>query len=607
MEYTGDNLKQLLTKFPLVHKEDAHYIHLQECPFCRACDYNFHYDKEQDVLRCDACGVIKNIWEFQKKLGLISDISPLLDAISTRLKMDPNAGVDPTLISHVVGNLQKDTELLARLKSQFGISAETLEAYKIGYKSNHLVVTYWHDDRCMKLKFMNLGYGMSSYFSPPEADGLHILFNQHNCLKHDSIILCEKEMDALVLLDYGVRHVVAFPDAVHRFYPEWFDFLNKKSKIVLLFRNTPAGDHTARKLARQLGYEKVIPVKLPEAAGKEAVMLPVVEYMKAHTWEEMEKLLTESPPYHIENIVSITDAADVLEEKLLAREKGEGKDDRKIRTPWDGLEELYGGLYGGRMVIVSGVPKVGKTTFALDICRYNAKREHPVLHFCVEMQPDILTQKMLASEMQKPFAQIMSGDVQDFRKKYTYFPMYFGHRPMAFDVDSVFRVLEQAIPRYGLELVVFDHLHFLCRTDKDTSQLVSLTSQRFKMLAEAFNIPIILLAQPRKLRDDMPPTANDLKDSVSLWQDADDIIIVHRDRLPLQMEDSQSTLSDETLVRVDASRLAPGGQIKLYFHTAYSTFVTPKEYEAMQQARFQESQPKTASDDAFTGEDETAF
>jgi replicative DNA helicase len=127
--------------------------------------------------------------------------------------------------------------------------------------------------------------------------------------------------------------------------------------------------------------------------------------------------------------------------------------------------------------------------------------------------------------------------------------------------------------------VVFDHLHFLCRSISNQVQEIGLAVQSFKFLAEEMEIPIILIAQPRKIQPDSIMTAQDLKDSSAIFSDCDHLLILHRQRVG----GSKETLKGKqpphdqaydpvTLVRVEASRYSPGGEALLYFHGEWSRF-----------------------------------
>ena len=165
----------------------------------------------------------------------------------------------------------------------------------------------------------------------------------------------------------------------------------------------------------------------------------------------------------------------------------------------------------------------------------------------------------------------------DFRQR----PLYLGYSYKKPDLQGIMDTLKEATRRYGLKLVAFDHLHFLCRSINNQVQEIGLAVQAFKFLAEEMEIPVVLIAQPRKIQPDSIMTAMDLKDSVSIFSDCDHLIILHRDRTRKATRGEGSTkglvpkdqaLDPVTLCRVEGSRYSAGGETLLYFQGNISRF-----------------------------------
>jgi replicative DNA helicase len=170
-------------------------------------------------------------------------------------------------------------------------------------------------------------------------------------------------------------------------------------------------------------------------------------------------------------------------------------------------------------------------------------------------------------------------EIEKAREVFTGKPLYLGFSYQQPTPDGIMETLEVAVKRYGLKLVCFDHLHFLCRSVFNQVQEIGLAVQRFKFLAEEMEIPIILIAQPRKMQPDSIMTAMDLKDSSSIYSDCDHLIILHRQRRASTERDLEqgSRLQNQafdpvTLVRVEASRYNPGGESLLHYHGEFSRF-----------------------------------
>jgi replicative DNA helicase len=160
----------------------------------------------------------------------------------------------------------------------------------------------------------------------------------------------------------------------------------------------------------------------------------------------------------------------------------------------------------------------------------------------------------------------------DFKGK----PLYLGYCYQKPSLDGIMETLKAAIRRYGLKLICFDHLHFLCRSINNQVQEIGLAVQAFKFLAEELEIPIILIAQPRKIQADSIMTAMDLKDSSSIFSDCDHLFILHRARKASNGKEGAALQTEAydpvTMVRIEASRYNAGGECLLYYHGEYSRF-----------------------------------
>jgi replicative DNA helicase len=151
-------------------------------------------------------------------------------------------------------------------------------------------------------------------------------------------------------------------------------------------------------------------------------------------------------------------------------------------------------------------------------------------------------------------------------------PLCFGYNYKKCTLDVVIETIRRGVRRYGFKLVVFDNLHFLARSITHQVQEVGNVSKTFKLLAEELQIPIMLIAQPRKVNDDQVMGINDLKDSSAIGADADLVIVLYRKKMKSKDGTAEAAFEPLTLVRVDASRYRAGGETLLYFDGEKSIF-----------------------------------
>ena len=142
------------------------------------------------------------------------------------------------------------------------------------------------------------------------------------------------------------------------------------------------------------------------------------------------------------------------------------------------------------------------------------------------------------------------------------------------NLDNVCEKIKEVVKRYGCKFVCFDNLHFLIRGDNVKDKIGEIT-RRFKMLAEQLDIVIALISHPRKINSNKSPTADDLKDSSSIFQDLDSLLILHRRRLDTDERDTNVKAGQmENITEVSViSRWGEGGSCYLLYNGTRSMFV----------------------------------
>ena len=193
------------------------------------------------------------------------------------------------------------------------------------------------------------------------------------------------------------------------------------------------------------------------------------------------------------------------------------------------------------------------------------------------MRPMKIIEKIIQCHTKKE--SVGPEEIEAARQALSGKPLYLGHWYRKPELNGIIDTIKAAVQRYGLKLVTFDHLHFLCRSITNQVQEIGIAVQAFKFLAEELEVPIILIAQPRKIQPDAIMTAMDLKDSISIYSDCDHLIILHRIRKASEggevkegMDTQEEAFDPITLVRVEASRYNPGGEALLHFYGEFSFF-----------------------------------
>jgi len=478
--------------------------------------------------------------------------------------------------------LLADQDALEYAKSR-GLSLEAITAFKLGLEIDPqgrkwLAIPQYEKDRLVNIKFRSLPPAEKTF---RRISGCRsILFNSDAIEGAQEVLITEGEIDAMTLWVNGFKNVVGVTTGAGSFDPAWIDQLEDVPKIYLVYDPDEPGQKGAREAARRLGYDRCFNIVLPDG-------LDVNELFKAgRDAADFQVLVDSARQFDIAGIVSFQDGLEAFSANLA---RNGGAEESGLMTGFGPIDRIIKtGFQAGDLVIISAPPKIGKTSLSLQIATFNAQQDIPALFYCLEMRPDKIIKKIVQAEARSE--EIGLKEIQSVRAVFTGKPLYLGYSLFKPDLDEILGTLKAAVRRYGLKLIVFDHLHFLCRSISNQVQEVGLAVQGFKFLAEEMEIPVILIAQPRKTDPDAIMTAQDLKDSSSIFSDCDHLIILHRDRertgsAGKAFQDGVQGLSraysPHTLIRVEASRYNAGGETFLYFHGKYSRFEEIKRKEAV--------------------------
>nr|WP_231980850.1 DnaB-like helicase C-terminal domain-containing protein [Tessaracoccus coleopterorum] len=236
----------------------------------------------------------------------------------------------------------------------------------------------------------------------------------------------------------------------------------------------------------------------------------------------------------------------------------------------------------GNMVIIAARPGVGKSTFAMDIARHAALHNRvPTLFVSLEMSQRELMLRLLAAESSVPLQALKdrkldprqwdtiskrSAAIQDA-------PLWLEDQPGVTPLEL--RSKARQLKRQGLGLIVLDYLQLLTSGRRVESRQVEVSefSRQIKLLAKELALPVVALSQLNRqaeARADRKPALSDLRESGSLEQDADIVMLLHRD----DMTDAQSRRLGEADVVIPKNRNGQTGTAALAFQGQYSRFAS---------------------------------
>ena len=281
-----------------------------------------------------------------------------------------------------------------------------------------------------------------------------------------------------------------------------------------------------------------------------------------------------------EDYVSFSEA---LEETINEIDANSNRPDGVYGVPTDFIEfdELTGGLHGGQMIVIAARPGVGKSTLALDIARSAAiHHQMTTVFFSLEMSRTELAMRILSAEGKILMGRLKKGDLDTegwtnlatLQGRIDSAPLFIDDSPnmTLMEIRAKCRRLKQ---RNDLKLVVLDYLQLMSSGKKVESrqQEVSEFSRSLKLLAKELDVPVIALSQLNRgseQRTDKRPMVSDLRESGSIEQDADMVILLHRE----DMYNPDSQRVGEADMIIAKHRGGPTRTIPLAFSGRYSRF-----------------------------------
>jgi replicative DNA helicase len=251
-----------------------------------------------------------------------------------------------------------------------------------------------------------------------------------------------------------------------------------------------------------------------------------------------------------------------------------------IPTGFRDLDDLTGGLQAGQMIVLAARPAVGKSTLGLDIARaasIHAGKASVI--FSLEMSREEITKRMLSAESGVKLTRMTKGPMgpSDWDRlanaatRVSKAPLFIDDSPnmSLMEIRAKCRRLKQ---QHDLKLVVVDYLQLMSsgRKVESRQQEVSEFSRALKLLAKEIEVPVIAISQLNRgseQRQEKRPMLSDMRESGAIEQDADIVILLHRD----DMYDHDNRPGEADFI-VAKHRSGPTDTIAVAFKKDYAHF-----------------------------------
>lgn len=234
--------------------------------------------------------------------------------------------------------------------------------------------------------------------------------------------------------------------------------------------------------------------------------------------------------------------------KLIEKKHGEKTLITGIPTGFTRLDQSTSGLQKGEMIVIAGRPSTGKTAIALNmVSKMSLDYKVPVLFFSLEMHYEQILYRLISSESGVPSSNIRTGyfSEQQF-KDISYAIAKLNKAPIWIDSTPGINIFEfrakarRMKKNENIGIIFIDYLQLITGPKSENrTQEVSAISRALKSIAMELNIPVVAISQlsraPKekisRKGEEPPPVLSDLRESGQIEQDADVVVLLHRERI----------------------------------------------------------------------------
>lgn len=258
--------------------------------------------------------------------------------------------------------------------------------------------------------------------------------------------------------------------------------------------------------------------------------------------------------------------------------------DKKVMSWYHNMDEMLWWFKPGELLILAARPSMWKTAFAINILEHSAiHQKKAVALFSLEMGSEQIVDRILSTASWVSMTKITKGrlESEDFSNIGEAMEMLSGTKIFIDDkwsttIPQIKSKIRRLKIKEGLDLVIIDYLQLMSGTSTGYSgnrvQEISEISRWLKELARELEIPILALSQLSReveKRVDKKPQLSDLRESGAIEQDADAVMMLHREDY-YDPDTDKKWLTD---VCIRKNRNGPVGEVELMFHKETMKFV----------------------------------
>ena len=285
-----------------------------------------------------------------------------------------------------------------------------------------------------------------------------------------------------------------------------------------------------------------------------------------------------------ESIIAIWD---ILEKRVMEyieyADNPEKLNESKVFSGYEGIDKMLTWFKPGELIILAARPSMGKTAFALNVLNNVAlKQQKTVVFISLEMSSESIVDRILSEVAGVPMYKLNGSEQmneEDFSKIWEanstlwVAKIFIDDRGALTVPELKSKLRKLKIEKGWLDIVIIDYLQLMHGTSYagNRVQEISDISRSLKELARELEVPIMALSQLSRAveqRVDKKPQLADLRESGAIEQDADAVLMLHRE----DYYDPDTDKKGATDVCIRKNRNGAVGEVELHFQKEIMRF-----------------------------------
>ena len=310
-------------------------------------------------------------------------------------------------------------------------------------------------------------------------------------------------------------------------------------------------------------------------------------YLTSVNIEEIIENIEKSSNYITQQKVTekIYSAAEIIDEifiEMKTKLKKNETETERLKSCFDDLDSILQGFEKSDLIIIAGRPSMGKTAFSLNLGKNIVENyKIPLVIFTLEMSRQQILYRLLSTEAKILTNRIKNGKmtIKEWQqlsitmRKISALPIFIDDNPNL-NLANIRSKLTKIFPEKKKNgIVIIDYLQLMKGNLKTENRVqeISYLTRSLKIIAKEFELPIIVLSQLNRGiegRKNKRPMLSDLRESGSIEQDADIVIMLYRDEYYSEKESNKQIIE----LIIAKHRNGPVGTAKLLFYPYLTKF-----------------------------------